>query len=94
MHLLAKERISYLANGERCHPSSSITVQMFPVSHQKAGKPQRSSCCWICFKSILDKLMFYTLHLGSLHHFQKLVNSEETARSKIMPCLCGALALT
>lgn len=59
-------KISYPGDGESARPSSSIMMQAFLVSHWEAGRPQQSSCCWVRFRSFLDKLMFYTFQLGSL----------------------------
>lgn len=54
-------------------------VQLSHLSHREASAV---SCCWVCFRSTLGKLMFYNFHLGSFIHFCKLGGSKETARQK------------
>jgi len=63
---MSKKKNSHRADSESAHPSSSIMVQVYPVSHQEEQKPQQSNCWCISFKGFSCKLMFYTFQLGSL----------------------------
>lgn len=83
-----KQRISNLAGGESTHPSSSIMVWAFSVSHWEVGKSQQLSSpasVGSSSKAFWVRVSFTPSSLEvHLYHFHNVMDSERTARQKIM----------
>lgn len=58
---------SYLSDGGGAHPSSSIMLQVSPLSPQEAGEPQQPGCRWIRFQKLFGiSWCIPAFQLGSL----------------------------